>query len=112
MAASLLLGGCSAGPVGESASGSPTGPPLHVEVTYFSGSVQGGVNRRPVGLGRAVRLVVRSDVSDEVHVHGYDRRVDVPANGTATVEFVADRSGVFEVELEARGVQLTQLEVR
>ncbi len=59
-----------------------------------------------------MRLIVCSDVSDQVHVHGYDRGVEVPANGTATVEFVADRAGVFEVELERRGVQLAQLEVR
>jgi hypothetical protein len=59
-----------------------------------------------------VRLVVNSDVADEVHVHGYDLKAEVPAHGVGAVEFVADQSGVFEVELESRGAQLSQLEVR
>jgi heme/copper-type cytochrome/quinol oxidase subunit 2 len=74
--------------------------------------VQGGVSRVPVHLGSSVALVVSSDVADEVHLHGYNRKVDVPAGGTATLEFVADQAGVFEAELESRGTQLVQLEVR
>ena len=74
--------------------------------------VQGGVSRVPIRLGSSVALVVGSDVGDEVHLHGYDRKVDVPAGGTATLEFVADQAGVFEAELQSRGIQLVQLEVR
>ena len=88
------------------------GPVQVVEITYSRGAVQGGVSRTPVQLGRKVRLVVHSDVADEIHVHGYDLKAEVPANGVGTLEFVADRSGVFEVELESRGAQLAQLEVR
>jgi hypothetical protein len=51
-------------------------------------------------------------VADEIHVHGYDLKGQVPAGGVGTVQFVADQSGVFEVELESRGAQLAQLEVR
>ncbi|MBV9314188.1 MAG: hypothetical protein JO100_10730 [Pseudonocardia sp.] len=87
------------------------GPPQRIEVDYSAGIVQGGVSRIPVAQGRRVQLMVRSDVADQVHVHGYDRKVDVPAGGSATIEFVADRSGVFEVELESRSIQLAQLEV-
>jgi heme/copper-type cytochrome/quinol oxidase subunit 2 len=87
------------------------GPPQRIEVDYSAGNVQGGVSRIPVAQGRRVQLMVRSDVADQVHVHGYDRKVDVPAGGSATIEFVADRSGVFEVELESRSIQLAQLEV-
>lgn len=89
-----------------------SGPPQRVEVRYAQDAVQGGVQRVPVSLGSAVALVVSSDVADEVHLHGYDRSVDVHAGGTATLEFVANRSGVFEAELESRGAHLVQLEVR
>ncbi|HTK61802.1 MAG TPA: hypothetical protein VL595_05465 [Pseudonocardia sp.] len=88
------------------------GPEQVVAVTFAGGSVQGGVSRTPVQLGRKVRLVVNSDVADEVHVHGYDLKAEVPAGGVGTVEFVADQPGVFEVELESRGAQVAQLEVR
>jgi hypothetical protein len=102
----LMLTGCASGPT------APVGPPQRIELVYAGGSVQGGVSRVPVGLGRPVELVVRSDVADQLHVHGYDLKADVPAGGVGTLDFTADRSGVFEVELESRGTQLAQLEVR
>ena len=82
-----------------------------VEVTFAGGAVTGGVTRFAVPLGSAVELVVGSDVADEVHVHGYDRRGFVTAGATATLRFTADLPGVFEVELEQRGVPLAELEV-
>lgn len=113
----LLVCGCSAvspaAPSGQPSAGQPAiASEQVVSVTYAGGSVQGGVSRTPVQLGRKVRLVVNSDVADEIHVHGYDLKAQVPAHGVGTVEFVADQSGVFEVELESRGAQLAQLEVR
>jgi len=86
--------------------------PQRVEVHFAVGTVKGGVSRVPVNLGSSVALVVTSDVADEVHLHGYDRKADVPAGGTATINFVADHAGVFEAELESRGTQLVQLEIR
>jgi hypothetical protein len=102
-----LVVGCAAAPPPEA-----VGAPQRVELTYVGGSVQGGVSRTPIGLGRPVQLVVHSDVADEIHVHGYDLKGTVAAGGTGTVEFVADQAGVFEVELESRGAQIAQLEVR
>jgi hypothetical protein len=83
-----------------------------IEVLVMGGAVAGGVQRFPVARGKTVELVVSSDVADEVHLHGYDRKVDVPAGGKATLSFVADVPGVFEVELEKSKVQIAQLEVR
>jgi hypothetical protein len=59
-----------------------------------------------------VRLRVVSDVADEIHLHGYDLKKDVPAGGSVTFSFTADIEGVFEVELEGRGEQIAQLTVR
>jgi hypothetical protein len=108
----MLVAACSGAPPVTAPAQPPAGPAQVVEISYSNGAVQGGVSRTPVQLGRKVRLVVNSDVADEVHVHGYDLKADVPAHGAGTVEFVADQSGVFEVELESRGAQLAQLEVR
>jgi hypothetical protein len=55
---------------------------------------------------------VRSDVADEVHVHGYDVAKDVRAGGSVTFSIPAKIDGRFEVELEHRHEQIAQLEVR
>ena len=108
----LLVAACSGASPAPATPPPVAGPAQVVEINYVNGAVQGGVSRTPVQLGRKVRLVVNSDVADEVHVHGYDLKAEVPARGTGTVEFMADQAGVFEVELESRGAQLAQLEVR
>ncbi len=82
-----------------------------VEIDFRGGTVSGNT-RQQVARGEAVRLVVTSDVADEVHVHGYDEKAAVPANGTVELSFTADIPGVFEVELEQRGRRLLTLEVR
>jgi hypothetical protein len=57
-------------------------------------------------------VTVASGVADEVHLHGYDIGAAVLAGGTATLEFLADVPGVFEIELEGAHALLAQLEVR
>jgi heme/copper-type cytochrome/quinol oxidase subunit 2 len=111
MAGFVLISGCAPAqaPVGMSG---PPHAPQRVEIHYANGVVQGGVSRIAVALGQPVVLVVSSDVADEVHLHGFDRKAPVPAGGTASVEFVADRPGVFEAELESRSTPLAQFEIR
>ena len=65
----------------------------------------GGEITRPAGrvavdLGDTVRFVIMADVVEELHVHGYDEFVDLAAGETATLEFVANIPGIFEVEFE------------
>jgi hypothetical protein len=71
----------------------------------------GGVAELEYSAGDDVRFQVRSDVADEVHVHGYDVSKEVPAGGTITFSFTADIEGIFEVELEERGEQIAELRV-
>ncbi len=82
-----------------------------VEVEVSDGQVVGGVRRVEVDTGERVLLVVTSDVADEVHVHGVDITGEVEAGGTVDVDFSADVPGVFEIELEERGLQLVELVV-
>ncbi len=65
-----------------------------------------------VKLGSKVRLVVTSDVADEVHLHTYDKKQDVAAGGTATLEFVANIPGQIPVELEKRKLTLVTLNIQ
>jgi predicted small lipoprotein YifL len=90
---------------------SPPPGPTVVRVTVRGGVPAGGVVRETVDKGDRVVLVVRSDVADEVHLHGYDLSRDVEAGGQARIPFRATVAGRFEVELEERGVPIAELTV-
>jgi hypothetical protein len=83
-----------------------------VRIVVRGGKPVGGLKRVTLKKGQRVTLVVRSDVADEVHLHGYDRSVDVDSGQTARLVFTASIPGRFEVELEDRGLQIADLEVR
>ena len=85
--------------------------PTVVSIVVVNGAPQGGIVRQTVSQGDRVVLVVKSDVADEIHLHGYDKSTDVTAGGTARLPFTATLPGRFEVELESRGVQIADLTV-
>lgn len=86
--------------------------PRIVRVVVVNGAPKGGIVRELVDKGDSVVLVVKSDVADEIHVHGYDVSRDVAAGGTARLAFEATLPGRFEVELEGRGIQIADLTVQ
>lgn len=71
----------------------------------------GEVTKLRFAEGETVRFRVRSEAADELHVHGYDRYVDLPAGETVNVAFEAGITGIFEVELHGSGEQIAQLRV-
>ena len=85
--------------------------PTVVRVVVVNGAPKGGIVRQSVDKGDRVVIVVKSDVADEVHLHGYDISRNVAAGGTARIAFRAKIPGRFEVELEERGVQIADLTV-
>lgn len=87
-------------------------PAETITIVVAGGRPQGGIKRPSMKQGTRVVLVVRSDVADQVHVHGYDLMKDVEAGGTVRIRFVATIPGRFEVELEDLGLQLAELTVR
>jgi hypothetical protein len=80
-------------------------------LTVRGGKPVGGVQRLEYDQGGRVRFVVKSDVTDEVHVHGYDISRDVEAGGSVRFGFPAELEGVFEIELEQRHEQIAELRV-
>ena len=54
---------------------------------------------------------VESNVAEEVHIHGYDKYVQVPADGSARTRFTADAEGIFEIEAHSTGELLAKLQV-
>lgn len=87
-------------------------PPTTITIRVIEGRPEGGVARPTLRKNEQAVLVVRSDVADEVHLHGYDLSKPVRAGGTVRLIFVAELPGRFELELEERGIQLAELTVR
>ena len=94
--------------------GSPS-PTPEPDVTLIAVTVRGGTmlgpSRPTARQGERVRIVVRADVRDHVHLHGYDVIADVAPGHPARIDFLADAAGVYEVELEDAGRLLFTLEI-
>src|SRR5689334_17247464 len=56
-------------------------------INVVNGKPQGGVQKIKVSKNDPVRFKVNSDVSDEIHVHGYDFHKDVKAGGSVSFNF-------------------------
>ena len=87
----------------------PPPPPAQVRIVVRGGLPVGGPRRVTVARGRRVVLNVTSDVSDHVHLHGYDLMQDVGPGMPARIAFRATRPGTVEAELEDRGVQIARI---
>jgi len=131
----LLLAGCAAGesagqtasPVPVSPAGvngssgqspGPKSPPsrsqtsaadVTVEVTIAAGRVTPSAANVRLRRGQSVAVTAVSDVAESVHVHGYDKTLTLTPGKPTTVRFIADQSGVFEVETHETGKLVAKL---
>jgi hypothetical protein len=87
-----MLVGCSA----------PTAEPVTVQLVIPEGGLAETIEQ-PVQLGAEVTLRVTSAVDDEIHVHGYELHIEVPAGETVEEVFVANMAGSFEIESHDAG---------
>jgi hypothetical protein len=90
--------------------GKPAKAPA-VEVVVKNAKPVGGIQHLTYNKGDQIRLVVKSDVADEIHIHGYDLMKDVAAGGQVAFDFPAKIDGKFEIELENRKEQIADLAV-
>ena len=74
----------------------PDGP--SATVIELTGHEAGEVADVTVEKGERVRLVVRSDEPDDIHVHGYDISRAAGPGAPARFSFEATIEGVFEIE--------------
>lgn len=98
----------------ETVSGTTTTTTANIEVPRIKvedGVKTEGLDTISVRVGETVRFEVESDVADEIHVHGYDISFEITPDEEVLVEFVADATGIFEVELERLEVHLVDIEV-
>ena len=83
-----------------------------IRVSIVKRKVTPPTGRVEVRKGALVRITVTSDAADNLHLHGYDLEVDLPAGQPASVQFRANQSGLFEVETHNTHLVLLQLMVR
>ena len=85
--------------------------PAFEEIRIAHGGSVGKARTVAVESGDTVRLAFRSDAAGEVHIHGYDRYVDLRAGRTVRSRFPAELEGIFEVEDHRSGALLAKLRV-
>ena len=109
----VLVAGCSSSPTAQATSGCASAAPGSVVVTAAvqDGRAEPAPHRVKVPQGSVVLVRVEADTEAEVHVHGYDLATGARPGSPGCVSFVADRSGLFDVEAHPE-ILLVQLEVR
>lgn len=108
----VLKGGGDSNDSSQTAGGTgKAGPKSIPTIVVKNGKPVGGIRELDYTKGDQVRFRVRSDVSDEVHVHGYDLIKDVAPGHPVSFDFPADLEGVFEAEIESRKEQIIELRV-
>lgn len=71
----------------------------------------GSVKTIKVDKGETVYIRAKSSTTDELHIHGFDKYVELPAGKTVSYKFKADIDGVFEIELHGNGEKVAVLKV-
>ena len=86
----------------------------HAYIYIVNAKPRGGVQLLVYNKGQQVQFTVVSDVSDEVHVHGFNYKKDVKKSGSITFSFpaLASQTGDHVVELESRGEQIANLRIQ
>ena len=83
-----------------------------VDVSIAGGKITAGgqavVKAKP---GQTVRITAVSDVSESLHVHGYDKTLDLKPGKPGSVEFKTSTKGIFEVETHESGKLVFKLQV-
>ena len=83
-----------------------------IVVTIANGEATIDPTEPEVSVGETVELRITSDVTDSIHVHGYDVLGSLEPGAETIVRFTADVPGIFEVELESNGLHVFDLAVR
>lgn len=86
--------------------------PTTIVIVVDQGRPRGGIKRPRLDKGQKVVLVVRADVGDEVHVHGYEVTKALTPGKPARIPLTLKLAGRFEVELHHPDALLAVLEVR
>lgn len=109
LAAAFLLASCGANE--PTARPTATGPAKELTAAIAKGNVTPSAERIEVKVGTIVKITVTTDAEDELHVHGYDKKLTVIPSQARTLTFLADKTGRFEIEFHKADKLIYQLVV-
>ncbi|MFT3970198.1 MAG: cupredoxin domain-containing protein [Micropruina sp.] len=91
---------------------SSSSAPTTITIELADGKVSPNGSRIDLTKGETFVLDITSDRDDEVHVHGFDKEIEVKAGKRVRVEMVADRTGRYEVESHHPELLIAVLQIR
>lgn len=108
LSAALLVGALSL----TGCSGSNAPEAQTIEITVDKGQTTPAGDRFEVRLNGKVTVRACSDVKEHIHVHGYEKEMELEPGQCSVVEFTADTPGVFEIESHVSNKIVATLAVR
>jgi hypothetical protein len=82
-----------------------------VDITVANGKVNPSGATIKVKAGQTVLIKAVSDAAEELHIHGYDKELELTPGKPASVKFTANMKGTFEVETHKSGKLVAKLVV-
>jgi hypothetical protein len=82
-----------------------------INVTVANGKVNPSGASIKVKAGETVLITAVSDADDELHIHGYDKELELAPGKPQSVKFTANMKGTFEVETHKSGKLVAKLVV-
>ncbi|MEU8223992.1 cupredoxin domain-containing protein [Kribbella sp. NPDC048915] len=82
-----------------------------VDITVANGKVNPSGATIKVKAGQSVLVKAVSDADEELHIHGYDKELELTPGKPASVKFTANMKGTFEVETHHSGKLVAKLVV-
>jgi hypothetical protein len=82
-----------------------------IDVTVANGKVNPSGATIKVTAGQSVLVKATSDAEEELHIHGYDKELELTPGKPASVKFTANMKGTFEVETHKSGKLVAKLVV-
>jgi len=78
----------------------PSGEPADVtiDVVIAGGKVSPSGATIKAKVGQTVRVTGTGDVEEQLHIHGYDKEIEISPGKPGAVTFKADTKGTFEIE--------------
>jgi uncharacterized cupredoxin-like copper-binding protein len=80
-----------------------------IVATVANGKITPNTQTVKAEQGQRVMVTVTSDEADELHVHGYDKEVELQPGKPGSVTFTADTKGTFEIETHESGKLVAKL---
>jgi hypothetical protein len=82
-----------------------------INVTVANGKVNPSGATIKAKAGQTVLVTAVSDAEEEVHIHGYDKELELAPGKPGSVKFTANMKGTFEIETHKSGKLIAKLVV-